>query len=52
MSRAAAVLAAAARPGRMVAMVLGTALSTIGSTPAAPANLQTVNDLSRYCTAC
>jgi len=36
----------------MVAMVLGTALSTLGSTPAAPANPQTVNDLSRYCTAC
>jgi RNA polymerase sigma factor (sigma-70 family) len=36
----------------MVAMVLGTALSTLGPTPAAPANPQTVNDLSRYCTAC
>jgi RNA polymerase sigma factor (sigma-70 family) len=41
---------AAARPGRVVAaMVLGTALSALG-TPAASA--QTVNDLSRYCTAC
>ena len=46
------VLAAAARPGRvMVAMVLGTALSALG--PAADtASAQTVNDLSRYCTAC
>jgi RNA polymerase sigma factor (sigma-70 family) len=52
MSSAGSVLAAAARPGRMVAMVLGTALSTLGSSPAAPANAQTVNDLSRYCTAC
>jgi RNA polymerase sigma factor (sigma-70 family) len=50
MSKAASVLAAAGRPGRMVAMVLGTALSTLGSAPAA--NPQTVNDLSRYCTAC
>jgi RNA polymerase sigma factor (sigma-70 family) len=31
-------------------MVLGTALSTFGGAPAA--NAQTVNDLSRYCTAC
>ena len=51
MSSAASMLAAAARPGRMVAMVLGTALSTLGSSPA-PATAQTVNDLSRYCTAC
>jgi RNA polymerase sigma factor (sigma-70 family) len=34
----------------MVAMVLGTALSTFGTAPAA--NPRTVNDLSRYCTAC
>jgi RNA polymerase sigma factor (sigma-70 family) len=33
-----------------MAMVLGTAFSTLGSAPAA--NPQTVNDLSRYCTAC
>jgi RNA polymerase sigma factor (sigma-70 family) len=52
MSSAASVLAAAARPSRMVAMVLGTALSALGPTPAAPATAQTVNDLSRYCTAC
>jgi RNA polymerase sigma factor (sigma-70 family) len=49
MSRTSAVLSAAGKPGRMVAMVLGTALSTL-ATPAA--NAQTVNDLSRYCTAC
>lgn len=37
------------RPGRMmVAMVLGTALSALG----ADASTRTVNDLSRYCTAC
>src|SRR5439155_10101401 len=37
------------RPGRMmVAMVLGTALSALGG----EASAQTVNDLSRYCTAC
>jgi RNA polymerase sigma factor (sigma-70 family) len=53
MSSAASVLAAAGRPGRMVAMVLGTALSTLGTSPASPAaSSQTVNDLSRYCTAC
>jgi len=51
MSRSASILTAAGRPGRMVAMVLGTALSTLGATPAAPA-AQTVTDLSRYCTAC
>jgi RNA polymerase sigma factor (sigma-70 family) len=34
----------------MVAMVLGTALSTLGTAPAV--NAKTVNDLSRYCTAC
>jgi RNA polymerase sigma factor (sigma-70 family) len=33
-----------------MAMVLGTALSTLGTAPAA--NAKTVNDLSRYCTAC
>ena len=40
------------RPGRMMAaMVLGTALSALG--PAAEtASAKTVNDLSRYCTAC
>jgi RNA polymerase sigma factor (sigma-70 family) len=52
MSSAGSVLAAAGRPGRMMAMVLGTALSTLGTTAATPANAQTVNDLSRYCTAC
>src|SRR5436309_808440 len=40
----------APKAGRVVAMVLGTALSTLGSAPAA--SPQTVNDLSRYCTAC
>src|SRR5438270_2147152 len=50
MSKAASVFAAAGRPGRVVAMVLGTALSTFGTAPAA--SPQTVNDLSRYCTAC
>src|SRR5437764_13719797 len=45
------LLAAAARPGRMMVMVRGTALSTLG--PAADtASAQTVHDLSRYCTAC
>jgi RNA polymerase sigma factor (sigma-70 family) len=44
------VLSAAGKPGRMVAMVLGTALSTLGTSPAV--NAQTVSDLSRYCTAC
>jgi RNA polymerase sigma factor (sigma-70 family) len=34
----------------MVAMVLGTALSTLGTAPAPAA--ETVSDLSRYCTAC
>src|SRR5688572_23518361 len=44
---------AAARPGRMVAaMVLGTALSTFGTAETAPVSAKTVNDLSRYCTAC
>jgi RNA polymerase sigma factor (sigma-70 family) len=54
MSKAASILAngvaAAPRAGRVMAMVLGTALSTFGTAPAA--NPQTVNDLSRYCTAC
>ena len=50
MNSAASVLKAAVRPGRVVAMVLGTALSTFGTTPAPAAH--TVNDLSRYCTAC
>jgi RNA polymerase sigma factor (sigma-70 family) len=49
MSSPASVLRAAGKPGRVVAMVLGTALSTFGA-PAA--NAKTVNDLSRYCTAC
>jgi RNA polymerase sigma factor (sigma-70 family) len=53
MSRSMSVLASGAakspRAGRVVAMVLGTALSTLGT---APAQAQTVNDLSRYCTAC
>src|SRR5205823_12928811 len=41
-----------ARPSRMVAaMVLRTALSTLGPSAQA-ASTQTVNDLSRYCTAC
>ena len=41
-----------ARPGPVVmAMMLGTALSTLGG-PAAAESPQTVNDLSRYCTAC
>ena len=54
MSRAASIMArgvaATPRAGRVMAMVLGTAFSTLGSAPAA--NPQTVNDLSRYCTAC
>ncbi len=54
MSKAASIVASGVasvpRAGRMVAMVLGTALSTLGTAPAA--NPQTVNDLSRYCTAC
>lgn len=41
-----------ARPSRMMAaMVLGTALSALGPSAQA-ASAQTVNDLSRYCTAC
>src|SRR5947209_5211450 len=40
----------APKASRVVAMVLGTALSTLGTAPAA--SPQTVNDLSRYCTAC
>src|SRR5262245_49503029 len=40
----------------MVAMVLGTALSALGSTPAAvaeaPATIRAVADMSRYCTTC
>ncbi len=53
MSSPSKMLAAAARPGRMMVMVLGTALSTLGATSAeAPASAQTLNDLSRYCTAC
>ncbi|HEX4588346.1 MAG TPA: sigma-70 family RNA polymerase sigma factor [Gemmataceae bacterium] len=43
-------VALAPKASRVVAMVLGTALSTLGTAPAA--NPQTVNDLSRYCTAC
>src|SRR5437868_3448627 len=43
-------VALAPKASRVVAMVLGTALSTFGSAPAATG--QTVNDLSRYCTAC
>jgi RNA polymerase sigma factor (sigma-70 family) len=40
------------RTGRMmVAMVLGSALSTLGPSAEA-ASTQTVNDISRYCTAC
>jgi len=40
------------KPGRMMAaMVLGTALSAFGP-PAQATSTQTVNDLSRYCTAC
>jgi RNA polymerase sigma factor (sigma-70 family) len=48
----------AARAGRssyVVAVVLGTALSTMGSAPGtavAESTTATVNDLSRYCTAC
>lgn len=49
MSSPASVLRAAGKPGRVVAMVLGTALSTFG---APEASAKTVNDLSRYCTAC
>jgi RNA polymerase sigma factor (sigma-70 family) len=42
-----------ARLGPVVmAMTLGTALSTLGGSPAAAEAPQTVNDLSRYCTAC
>jgi RNA polymerase sigma factor (sigma-70 family) len=46
-----------ARPRRgryFVAMVLGTALSTLGSSAAgtAAAEARAVNDISRYCTAC
>ncbi len=47
------------RPKRgryVVAMVLGTALSALGSSPAlaaaSPAEVRAANDLSRYCTAC
>src|SRR5262249_10652203 len=40
----------------MVAVVLGTALSALGSAPAAvaeaPATLRAVADMSRYCTTC
>jgi RNA polymerase sigma factor (sigma-70 family) len=37
----------------MAAMVLGTALSALGASAGAPAaTTKTVNDLSRYCTAC
>jgi RNA polymerase sigma factor (sigma-70 family) len=44
---------AALRPGRtMMAVVLGTALSTAGGPSGAAASPDTVNDLSRYCTAC
>src|ERR1700681_1105220 len=54
MSKAASILAngvkAAPRAGRVMAMVLGTALPTFGT--ASAANPRTVNDLSRYCTAC
>jgi RNA polymerase sigma factor (sigma-70 family) len=54
MSKAASIMASgvksAPRAARVVAMVLGTALSTLGTAPAA--NPKTVNDLSRYCTAC
>jgi RNA polymerase sigma factor (sigma-70 family) len=47
----------AAQPKRgryFVAMVLGTALSTVGSSVAgaAPAQARAVNDISRYCSAC
>src|SRR5437763_6853028 len=49
MSSPSTILRAASRPGRVVmAMVLGTALSTFGG----EASARTVNDLSRYCTAC
>src|SRR5581483_4455713 len=52
MSNPATVLSAA-RPRRMVAaMVLGTALSALGSSASATVSPKTVNDLSRYCTAC
>ncbi len=41
------------RPGRMmVAVVLGTALSAMAGTAEASAAARTVQDLSRYCTAC
>jgi RNA polymerase sigma factor (sigma-70 family) len=41
------------RKGRyLVAMVLGTALSALGSPGLSEAQAKTVNNLSRYCTAC
>lgn len=42
------------RPGRryMAAVVLGTALSTLGPAVADAATARAVHDLSRYCTAC
>jgi RNA polymerase sigma factor (sigma-70 family) len=44
---------AALRPGRMMmAVVLGTALSTLGGTAGHAASSETLQDLSRYCTAC
>lgn len=44
---------AAWRPRRMMmAVVVGTALSTLSGSNAANASPQTLNDLSRYCTAC
>src|SRR5262245_14273170 len=45
-------IASASRPRRMmVAMVLGSALSSMGAS-AAQASPKTVTDISRYCTAC
>jgi RNA polymerase sigma factor (sigma-70 family) len=56
MKKAGKEASSSGRPRYVVAMVLGTALSALGS-GAAPAALpettaQAVNDISRYCTAC
>jgi len=47
-------LSAKARKGRkyLVAVVLGTTLSAMGSAPASEINPRAVSDISRYCTTC
>jgi RNA polymerase sigma factor (sigma-70 family) len=40
------------RRGAVAALVLGTAISTFGSSAAAEASPRTLGDISRYCTAC